>query len=176
MNIKSSRRDFLKGSLATGAMLVIGLNSDGVLAAGTADATLNPFVKISSDGSLTVILKHFEMGQGTSTGLTTLIAEELDVEWDKVQTEFAPADVSKYANLMMGMQGTGGSTSIANSYLQYRKAGAAARDSIRQGPVIEDARRQRLCRSGQNTRGSPLCKKDIQRVEVSYHRCFGQSH
>ncbi|MCP5381337.1 MAG: xanthine dehydrogenase family protein molybdopterin-binding subunit [Kordiimonadaceae bacterium] len=130
MNIKSSRRDFLKGSLATGAMLVIGLNSDGVFAAGTADATLNPFVKISGDGNLTVILKHIEMGQGTSTGLTTLVAEELDVEWDKVKTEFAPADVGKYANLMMGMQGTGGSTSIANSYLQYRKAGAAARDVL----------------------------------------------
>ena len=63
MNIKSSRRNFLKGSLATGAMLVIGLNADGVLAAGTADATLNPFVKISGDGSITVILKHFEMLQ-----------------------------------------------------------------------------------------------------------------
>ena len=130
MNIKSSRRKFLKGSLAATTTLVIGLNSTGVFAAGASGATINPFVKISSDGTLTVVLKHFEMGQGTSTGLTTLVAEELDVEWEKVQTEFAPADTGKYANLFMGLQGTGGSTSIANSYMQQRQAGAAARDVL----------------------------------------------
>ncbi len=130
MNIKSTRRDFLKGAMATGSVLIIGLNAQGVLAAGNADATLNPFVKISKDGTLTVVLKHFEMGQGTSTGLTTLVAEELDADWQAVQIEFAPVDTAKYVNTLFGMQATGGSTAMANSYTQYRQAGAAARDVL----------------------------------------------
>jgi isoquinoline 1-oxidoreductase beta subunit len=76
------------------------------------------------------VLKHFEMGQGTTTGLTTLVAEEIDADWDRVAIDFAPADTPRYKNLAFGAQGTGGSTAIANSYLQYRKAGAAAREVL----------------------------------------------
>ncbi len=140
MNIQTSRRDLLKGMAASGAALVIGFNPKGVLSSGIAQAAekmgsaassaLNPFVKISADGIVTVVLKHFEMGQGTTTGLTTLVAEELDADWEKVQIEFAPADHEKYKNLAFGAQGTGGSTAIANSYMQYRTAGAAARAVI----------------------------------------------
>ncbi|MEP3277333.1 MAG: xanthine dehydrogenase family protein molybdopterin-binding subunit [Stappiaceae bacterium] len=130
MTIQTNRRNFLKGSAAAATALVIGLNSRGVLAAGSSGAQLNPFVKIGSDGTLTVVVKHFEMGQGTTTGLTTLIAEELDVDWDSVKHEFAPADGKKYANLLFGAQGTGGSTAMANSYKQYRQAGAAAREIL----------------------------------------------
>ena len=130
MTNKSTRREFFKSSLAAGVTLFIGLNAKGVFAAGATGASLNPFIKISNDGTLTIILKHFEMGQGASTGLATLIAEELDADWEKIETEFAPADASKYANLFLGMQGTGGSTSMANSYMQYRQAGAAARDVL----------------------------------------------
>ncbi|MEQ5777523.1 xanthine dehydrogenase family protein molybdopterin-binding subunit [Thalassospira sp. NFXS8] len=133
MNINVSRRGFLAGSAATAGALLVGLNATGVLAA-TAQASqvtdFNPFVKIDADGTLTVVIKHFEMGQGTTTGLTTLVAEELDADWNRVTTEFAPANNSKYANLFFSMQGTGGSTSIANSYMQYREAGAAARDLL----------------------------------------------
>ncbi|WP_417844476.1 molybdopterin cofactor-binding domain-containing protein [Thalassospira sp.] len=133
MNINVSRRGFLAGSAATAGALLVGLNAKGVLAA-TAQASqvtdFNPFVKIDADGTLTVVIKHFEMGQGTTTGLTTLVAEELDADWNRVTTEFAPANNSKYANLFFSMQGTGGSTSIANSYMQYREAGAAARDLL----------------------------------------------
>lgn len=130
MNMHTTRRGFLKGSAATTAVLVVGLNSRGVFASGTAGSQLNPFVKINADGTVTVIVKHFEMGQGTSTGLSTLIAEELDADWAKVDHEFAPADGSKYANLLFGLQGTGGSTAMANSFDQYRKAGAAAREVL----------------------------------------------
>jgi len=133
MNINVSRRGFLKASAAGTTALLVGINAKGVLAAGSTAAAatdLNPFVKIDADGTVTVIIKHFEMGQGTTTGLTTLVAEELDANWDTVVPEFAPADVERYKNLFFGAQGTGGSTSIANSFMQYREAGAAARDLL----------------------------------------------
>ena len=132
MNINVSRRGFLMGSAAGTAALLVGVNANGVLAAGSVAAAtdLNPFVKIDADGTVTVIIKHFEMGQGTTTGLTTLVAEELDADWSTVQTAFAPADNERYSNLFFHAQGTGGSTSIANSFMQYREAGAAARDLL----------------------------------------------
>src|ERR1044071_5478931 len=78
--------------------------------------------------TVTVVAKHIEMGQGTHTGLATLVAEELDADWAQVRVEGAPADAKLYNNLLWGpAQGTGGSTAIANSYEQLRKAGAAAR-------------------------------------------------
>lgn len=127
MGIEASRRGFLLGGGA--AALVVGFTPKGLLAAGGADARdINPFVTIHPDSSVTVVVKHFEMGQGTSTGLPTLVAEELDADWSQVKVAFAPADNSRYANLAFGAQGTGGSTAMANSFMQYRQAGAAARD------------------------------------------------
>ena len=68
------------------------------------------------------------MGQGTYTGLATLVAEELDADWAQIRVEGAPADAKRYNNLFWGpAQGTGGSTAIANSFEQLRKAGATAR-------------------------------------------------
>jgi isoquinoline 1-oxidoreductase beta subunit len=88
----------------------------------------NAFVRIGSDNRVTVIIKHVEMGQGTYTGLATLVAEELDAAWSQIDAAPAPADPERYNNLFWGrLQGTGGSTAIANSYEQMRKAGAAAR-------------------------------------------------
>lgn len=130
MNIETSRRNFLMGSAAAGAALVIGINAKGVLAAGNAAADLNPFVRISPEGVVHVAIKHFEMGQGTTTGLATLVAEELDADWDTLAVDLAPADNPKYMNLFFQLQATGGSTAIANSYMQYRKAGAAAREVL----------------------------------------------
>lgn len=130
MNIQTDRRAFLKGSAAVAAALVIGIRPDGSFAAGDAAAEINPFVRITPDGIVQVVLKHFEMGQGTTTGLTTLIAEELDADWERVDIEFAPADNPRYKNLFFGVQGTGGSTAIANSFVQHRKAGAAAREVL----------------------------------------------
>ena len=130
MTIVTTRRNFLKSAGATGAVLVVGFAVDGALASGAADAEINPFVRILRNGEIQVVLKHFEMGQGTSTGLATLIAEEMDADWDKVTTDFAPADDARYKNLYFGAQGTGGSTAIANSFMQYRQAGAAARELL----------------------------------------------
>ena len=72
MTIQLSRRDFLKSAAASTVVLVVGLNSKGLLAAGQPDTVINPFVRIDQDGFITVIAKHFEMGQGTTTGLATV--------------------------------------------------------------------------------------------------------
>ncbi|MEM0990057.1 MAG: xanthine dehydrogenase family protein molybdopterin-binding subunit [Pseudomonadota bacterium] len=129
MTIQTSRRTFLQGSAAAGAALVIGVGANGsfVAAKETAVLDINPFVRISPDGVVHVVIKHFEMGQGTTTGLATLVAEELDADWETLAVDLAPGDSSRYANLFWGAQGTGGSTAIANSFMQYRQAGAAAR-------------------------------------------------
>jgi isoquinoline 1-oxidoreductase beta subunit len=93
----------------------------------TRDFAPNAFIRVGGDDTVTVLVKHIEFGQGPFTGLATLVAEELDADWSKVRAEHAPADLKLYKNTLMGVQGTGGSTSIANSYEQLRKAGAAAR-------------------------------------------------
>lgn len=87
----------------------------------------NAFLSIGADGTVTITSKHIEMGQGAYTGLATLIAEELDADWAAVRVVSPPADVEKYKNLFWGIQGTGGSNSIANSFEQMRRAGAVAR-------------------------------------------------
>ncbi|MCS6766755.1 MAG: xanthine dehydrogenase family protein molybdopterin-binding subunit [Candidatus Protistobacter heckmanni] len=87
----------------------------------------NAFLRIGTDGVVTVISKHLEMGQGTYTGLSTLIADELDADWSKVTVTGAPADTENYKNLLMDLQGTGGSNAMANAHEQMRRAGATAR-------------------------------------------------
>ena len=128
-----SRRSFLKatalagGGMIIGSMLPIARTS---AAAGTAE--MGPFIRISPDNKITVVIKHLDKGQGVTTGLPTIVAEELDAAWSQMATEFAPVDASRYANLLFGVQGTGGSTSIANSWDQLRNAAAAARQMLLQ--------------------------------------------
>lgn len=123
-----SRRNFLRGGLALSLVVALPLTGRRREAEAAVDQmTANAFVSISEDGTVTVLSKHLEMGQGIYTGLATLVAEELDADWDSVVVEGAPADTALYANLFMGMQLTGGSTGLANSYEQMRKAGAGAR-------------------------------------------------
>jgi isoquinoline 1-oxidoreductase beta subunit len=130
-----ARRAFLQASAAAGAGLVVGFHflPRGVRAAPAADAPAafapNAFLRIAPDNSVTVIVKHLEMGQGVHTGLPTLVAEELDADWASIRVEAAPADVARYGNLAWGgsAQGTGGSTSLTGSWEQLRHAGATAR-------------------------------------------------
>ncbi len=89
--------------------------------------SLNTFVKVGPDDTVTVVIKHAEFGQGVTTGLTTIVAEEMDTDWEQMRWEFAPANVQLYANSRIGVQGTVSSSSIANSWEQLRQAGASAR-------------------------------------------------
>ncbi|MNK95970.1 Isoquinoline 1-oxidoreductase subunit beta [compost metagenome] len=123
-----SRRRFLHG--AAGLTLAVYLPRARSADAGARAGAFEPnaFVRIAADNTVTVISKHLEMGQGTYTGLATIVAEELDAAWAQVLVEGAPADASRYNNLRMGpTQGTGGSTAMANSWDQLRRAGASAR-------------------------------------------------
>jgi isoquinoline 1-oxidoreductase beta subunit len=134
--VNAGRRDFLKASVAlslqAGAGFTLGVSIRGAAAQSSAPAAPVPdpgvFVRIGRDNTVTVIAKHLEMGQGSYTGLATLVAEELDAAWSQVKVEGAPADAARYNNLQWGpAQGTGGSSAIANSWDQLRTAGAAAR-------------------------------------------------
>lgn len=125
------RRDFLK-STALGTGLIIGFhipvkNALAQFGPPPTSWPTNAFVRIAPDSSITIISKHTEMGQGIYTGLATLVAEELDADWSQVRVESAPANVGLYMHLMLGLQGTGGSMSIPNCWVQYRTVGAAAR-------------------------------------------------
>ncbi len=132
----TDRRSVLKGMTLAGAGLVIGFYVPMKKAMAQFEmqqpTTLAPnfFLHVAPDNSVTVISKHTEMGQGIYTGLATLIAEELDADWDLVRVESAPVNVPVYKHLMMGMQGTGGSSSIPNSWDQYRMVGANARQML----------------------------------------------
>jgi isoquinoline 1-oxidoreductase beta subunit len=158
-----SRRRFLQAgaglTLAVYLAPVAAQNSAGGAGAATGSASFEPnaFVRIGADNTVTVVVKHLEMGQGTYTGLPTLVAEELDASWSQIRVEGAPADAKRYNNLLWGAaQGTGGSTAMANSFEQMRRAGATARAmlvtaaarqwnvppeslSVRQGQVVHTA-------------------------------------
>jgi isoquinoline 1-oxidoreductase beta subunit len=136
------RRGFLKviGLSGAGFMISCSESSDTepVADAGPTAApepvtrsVLGPFVRIGSDNTVTVLVKHLDKGQGVTTGLPTIVAEELDADWSQMRAEFAPADPTKYNNLFFGpFQATGGSSSIANSWMQLRQAAAGARSML----------------------------------------------
>ncbi|HEX3123388.1 MAG TPA: molybdopterin cofactor-binding domain-containing protein, partial [Rhodanobacteraceae bacterium] len=127
------RRAFLKASAALSAGLVVAFSLPIGMRRAFAQAAKPPaavapnaFVRIAPDNSVTILLKHSEMGQGVWTSLPMVLAEELDCDWSHVRVEHAPADMV-YANAAFGMQGTGGSTSTWESFEQLRQAGATAR-------------------------------------------------
>ena len=135
-----SRRDFLKFTTIAGSGLILGvvvptIAKNGGLTVlgveGTPGDYSTPFVRIDTDNTVTVICKHVEAGQGVWTGLPAVVAEELDASWSQMRAESSPAQVPTYGNFAFGpkgnVQGTGGSTSMANSWDQLRHAGAYAR-------------------------------------------------
>ncbi|HET6265639.1 MAG TPA: xanthine dehydrogenase family protein molybdopterin-binding subunit [Usitatibacter sp.] len=133
-----TRRNFLKSSAALGGGLVIAFwlpAGRGRLAHAQAPAPKpvapNAFLRIGKDGTCTVMVKHLEFGQGVTTSLPMLVAEELECDWSKVRAELAPA-APEYAHTAFGMQMTGGSSSVWNSYDQLRTVGAQARTMLMQ--------------------------------------------
>jgi isoquinoline 1-oxidoreductase beta subunit len=128
--LEVNRRDVLKAGAALTVAFFLPTQVRATTAKPAAGAAFAPnaFVRIDADDTVTIYAKHLEMGQGVYTGLATIVAEELDADWSQVRVEGAAADSKRYNNLFFGpMQGTGGSTSIANSWEQLRKAGATAR-------------------------------------------------
>jgi len=128
------RREFLKKSAASGAGLVIGLHLPGKYEAlagipAKEPAVINAWVHIAPDNTTTLMIDKSEMGQGINTALAMILADELDLDWEKIRTVFAPA-APVYFNPVFGLQGTGGSTSVRASWEPLAKTGAAAREML----------------------------------------------
>ena len=121
------RRSFLKISLLAGGGVMFGLTTERQAAAQGRGAPAPPidphnFIKVSPDGTVTILAKNPEVGQGVKTMLPMLIADELDVDWKHCKIEQAPFDESKYT-----MQSAGGSTATPVNFLPMRQAGTAGR-------------------------------------------------
>ncbi|WP_175693939.1 xanthine dehydrogenase family protein molybdopterin-binding subunit [Burkholderia ambifaria] len=134
-----SRRALLRGAAAGAGLFVIGtfLPFTRARAAGEGSGLPkgifdpNVFLQIAPDNTVTLLCKHFEMGQGITTGLATLVAEELDADWTQMRFAFAPANAALYNNLLFGpVQATGGTTSTLEAWTQMRQVGAAARQML----------------------------------------------
>ena len=119
----TDRRDFLKISLGL-ALSSSGSISMMSLASAEASGTLNAYVSINADGSVTIYGPNPEVGQGVNTSLPMIVAEELDAKWDDVRCEAAPVQ-QQY-----GMQFAGGSLSIPMRWDEMRKVGATAKEML----------------------------------------------
>jgi len=129
----TTRREFLKsGALASGvavlSMYVPGFGGQEAQAAGSMH-TPNVWVHISDDNTITLISHMSEMGQGVHTALPALIAEELNVDINKVRVTTAPANPA-YVNGLLGAQITGGSTAIRDAWEKLRIGGAQVRTML----------------------------------------------
>jgi len=121
----ATRREFIKSS--TGLLLGLVIAPRGFAQAPAAKPVPpNAFIHVARDGTVTLMVKHLEFGQGVATALPMLIAEEMDCDWSKVRYALAPA-APEYAHTVFGIQMVGGSSSITNSFEQMRTAGAQAR-------------------------------------------------
>jgi isoquinoline 1-oxidoreductase beta subunit len=141
------RREFLVGAGVSGLGLVFGLDlkpaaamdaTTGVTTGATASVVAQAtgagvkmaWVRIAPDGAITNMAPAAEMGQGTTTALAVVFAEELDADWNKVAVEFSPADDKLYANplpFFFGMMVTAASTAVMGYYNNMRLYGAQAR-------------------------------------------------
>jgi isoquinoline 1-oxidoreductase beta subunit len=121
--VSSSRRNFLKltatAAIGGGLTLAFGLPARGEIRDTlTTDAPFAPnaFLRIDRTGKVTIVMPFIEMGQGTYTSIPMLIAEELEIDVNKVAIEHSPPDDKIYVNPLIGIQMTGGSTAIRASY------------------------------------------------------------
>src|SRR5579863_6890011 len=123
---RMDRRSFLRiTSVAGGGMLLSLYFDEPILAQGQGPAAAfkaDAFIHISADGSVTIMAKNPEVGQGSKTHLPMIIADELDVDWKDVKIEMADLDQVKY-----GPQSAGGSNSTPNNWDPLRRVGAAGR-------------------------------------------------
>lgn len=138
-----SRRGFLKGVGATGALVLAAswgwqeafaedkkFGADGMPHGWVDDPKV--YVSIASDGSVTVICNRSEMGQGVRTSLSMVVADELDADWAQVKVRQAPGDEVRFGN-----QDTDGSRSMRHWYEPMRRCGAAARTMLEQAAAAQ---------------------------------------
>jgi len=145
---KVNRRGFLKVGVGAAAGLTIGFalpETSRLLAqsAGSRVFPLNGYVHVGADDVVTFVLAKSEMGQGPMTALSQILAEEMDCDWKRIRTEFAPVDPKLYGPL----QGTFGSMSIRTGWDPIRKAGATAREMLVQAAAQKWGVEKSSCRT-----------------------------
>src|SRR6266700_3367844 len=139
-----SRRNFIVGStaaagggLALGFHLPLGVGPANAQSAGNAGAEINAWVVVKPDDTCVIRIARSEMGQGTRTGLAQLVAEELECDWRKVDTESITPGQNLGRKRVWGEMGTGGSRGIRSSQDYVRRGGAAARIMLLQAAADE---------------------------------------
>ncbi|MFH0299028.1 xanthine dehydrogenase family protein molybdopterin-binding subunit [Bradyrhizobium sp. 31Argb] len=142
-----SRRALLTGGLTTGFLLAFHLPLRAASYAMNEpvqppDVTAgkfapNAFIRIDETGNTTLIMPQVEMGQGTYTSISMVLAEELDADWTKVALLHAPPNDKLYGNPTFGLQVTGNSNSIRAWWKPLRTAGATARAMLVQAAAAE---------------------------------------
>src|SRR2546423_13923262 len=141
-----SRRDFVK--TGTGLVIFFYLPSRPVPAAAPAPFTPNAWLRIDTDGIVTLTVDKSEMGQGSQTGLAMILAEELDADWSTVRLGPMPENPAGWSRRMS----TGGSTAIRTSWEPLRKAGAAARGMLLDAAAATGGGDRASCRAARRAR------------------------
>jgi isoquinoline 1-oxidoreductase subunit beta len=132
-SLPRSRREFIKSAAASGFLLAFYVPARAVNEPQQApDDTKgkfapNAFIRIDKTGTTTLVMPQVEMGQGIYTGVAMILAEELDADPAKILLEHAPPNEKLYTNPLLGIQATGGSTSLRAFWMPLRTAGATAR-------------------------------------------------
>ena len=142
MNALITRRALLRGGLVVGAGLTVGFpvarGARGAALAQTAGVFApNQWLRIDRDGVVTIVNSVPEMGQGSLTTTSMIIADELDAILDQVRVEQAPANPALYKNPVTGTQSYGGSRGVRDHLAMWRKAAAAAREMLAQAAADE---------------------------------------
>lgn len=155
-----SRRKFLKIGVFSGTVLAVGCylslggekskSGQQLWPAHSADFKPNAWVCVGKDDSITIRVHHTELGQGISTALAMVVAEEIDAAWDSIKTEIAPAE-AVYKNPEYKIQMTAGSTSVKTSWVPLRQAGAMARKLLISAAAAHWRVDSDTCSTGQGT-------------------------
>ena len=158
---RADRRKFLKSSAVVGGGLMIGFsipNKFNAAYAAGEPAAINAWVRIAPDNTVTILCARSEMGQGVVMAMPTLVAEELEVDLNKVKVEFAPPG-EVYINGMLGGQITGGSTSVRDGWEKLRVAGAQARMMLVQAAAQKWGADASACKASNGSISGPGGKK-----------------
>jgi len=174
-SISLSRRNFLKTSLLAGGGMLVGFN---LLNACKSEAQLpldlsklnfndfNAFIKISDEGYVTIFSPNPEIGQGVKTAMPMIIAEELDVPWDKVSVAQGIYDPKNYKR-----QVAGGSQSIRSGWDALRQTGATTKQMLVNAAAITWGVEPHTCSASQgiitNLNGDTLGYGEVVKVAAN---------
>jgi isoquinoline 1-oxidoreductase beta subunit len=149
-----NRRAFLKAGAAATGGLVVGIYFPDIAGDAVLDAQFGPpgggaitphaFIRIGTDDVVRLTIHKPDNGQGTETSIAQILAEELDCDWSRIRTEFAPINAALYGG---ALQGTFGSLAIRTTYEPMRRTGAAARDMLVQAAAARWGVDKSQCRT-----------------------------